>query len=157
MRQLGRRYAGAGGKAYAVEGFYGRLHKGGIGHHRTEEAETGALPRLHAQHDDAQRGGCLRDRGDLEGAALPEAGTLRHAQATVVAPEEADRAAVWLQAAGNLVDERRLPRAVRADECVNLAALQVEVDAIGCLQRAEALGKAADLQYRFSHGAPSRR
>ena len=75
------------------------------------------------------------DRGDLEGVgdAEPDAGV--GGQAGDVAAVEADRAGVGQQAAGEQADEGGLAGAVRADQGVDLAGREVEVDGVDGVQR----------------------
>ena len=59
---------------------------------------------------------------------------------------EQDLAAGRLDDAGHALDERRLTRAVRAEQTVHLALEDVEVDAVQRLDSGELLDKVADLE-----------
>src|SRR5262249_56048241 len=70
---------------------------------------------------------------------------------------EAPLAAVRADVAGELPDQRGLPRAVRPDDRVRLAEAHVEIDAVARAQRAEALAQGPDLEdVNHSCAAPGR-
>ena len=63
---------------------------------------------------------------------------------------QADAARVGLERSGQLADQRRLAGAVRADDGMDFARVDVEVERIGGDQSAEALGQAAHLEQRHA-------
>src|SRR6185369_8262339 len=69
-----------------------------------------------------------------------------------VAALEQDPAAVRRQGARHAIDERRLARAVRADEAQSLARPDLNRDAVERQEAAEALGDAVDLEQRARRG-----
>ena len=91
MRKLGRRHAGAVGKADALQRRHGRLDQDSVAHHRPEEAEARSLPRLHRQHDVAQRRKFRRQRRDLEAAPKAAPRPLGHAERADILAEKTDR------------------------------------------------------------------
>ena len=69
-----------------------------------------------------------------------------------------DFAGILTDFARQLTDECRFPRAVRADERMNLAGPHVERDVVRGEQAAEPFAQAADVeQGRLAHGARRRR
>ncbi len=66
---------------------------------------------------------------------------------------EADAAGIRCQLAAELGDQRGLAGAVRPDDRVQLAGVDVERDVVGGDDAAEALGQILDLQQRLAHGA----
>ena len=56
--------------------------------------------------------------------------------------------------ARDLVDQRGLARAIRADQRMNFAGLDVKADIIRHRKPAIMLAQALDAEQRFSHGAP---
>ena len=103
---------------------------------RGERAHGDVLPHRHA----AERAELLERPADAPAVDLirPEAGERLAG--------EADLPAVRPVEAGDHVEERRLPGAVRPDDADDLARRHVERDALVRHEAAEALGHAADLQ-----------
>ena len=91
--------------------------------------------------------------GHLERPGQAEHGNLVGRQPGDVVAVEDDLAAVRLQGAAQLGDQRRLAGAVRADDGVNLAALDPEIDIPDRVDLAETLGKIADFEVEVSHPA----
>ena len=118
---------------------------------RLPETEARAGARLHGQRDVLQRREARQHVRDLEGARQPQMGAGGHRQMRDVATVEDDAAGVGGERAGDLVDERGLAGAVGADDGVRLAGQNVEVDAVGDLQRAERLGEVLQAQHRRAH------
>jgi hypothetical protein len=73
-----------------------------------------------------KRGEFRRQRGYLEAAAEAEPRPLGHLQIVDDLAEEADRAGIGAQRAGDLVDQRRLAGAVGPDQRMDLAGNEVE-------------------------------
>ncbi len=82
----------------------------------------------------------------LEGAADAEAIELRGAQARDRAAIDGDGALGRVELAEDAVEQRRLARAVRADQAEDLAAADVEGDAVDGFDAAEVLLDAADFE-----------
>ncbi len=125
-----------------------KVHRRALGLRTAAEQGTGGNV-LHHRH--------LRERlHDLERAGEPAPRRLERVLARHVLAGEADRAGGGLVDAGDEVDERRLPRPVRADEADDLALLQRERDVVGRLDAAERLGdvvEGEDAHARVSFGA----
>jgi hypothetical protein len=106
--------------------------------------------------DDGERE-VLRERqlgehvGDLEGAPHAERGAPVLGIVRDVAAEEPHAAARGLERARDAVEQRRLARAVGADEHAPLARGDRERHAVHGRQAAEDLGELADLDRRLSH------
>src|SRR5262249_50998912 len=66
---------------------------------------------------------------------------------------EDDAAGVGGEQAGDLVDQRGLAGAVRADHGVQFARADLEMDAVGAGEAAEALVQVVEAQHRLAHGA----
>ena len=111
-----------------------------------ETDEAAAVRPVAAEEDvlgDAERAGgreLLVDEADAEVLALA------HRAERDRAAGEGDLAGRWREGAGDDVDERRLARAVLADEADDLAGRDAEVDAVQHRHVAEALRDAADLE-----------
>ena len=93
----------------------------------------------------------LEDRGDAGRLGLARAG-----EAHRRAVDRGSSPSSGAMHAGEDVHQRRLAGAVLAEERVDLAGLQVEVDAAQRLDAAEALLDAAHLEERLSHGPGTR-
>ncbi len=102
--------------------------------------------RLHRERHVLQGAEFRVDAGDLERARQAAARAPLRRQAGDVLAEEADASGVRPQVAGELGDQRRLARAVRADDGVSLALPHFKVDSIGRLERAEAFAQACYFQ-----------
>src|SRR6185437_15826910 len=89
--------------------------------------------------------------GDLKAAhdAEPRAPVRGHPRD--VPPLEGDAAAVHRQRAGYTIDQRRLARAVRADEPEPLAGLHRDAHLVERQESPEALGETVDLEERAGH------
>src|SRR5690606_22964097 len=87
----------------------------------------------------------------LESAADAEAVELAGAHAGDGDTLHLDGPFVWLQLAEDAVEQRRLARAVGADEAEDLALVHVEGDAAHGLDAAEALGDVADRENGRGH------
>ena len=81
MRQFRGGDGGASGEADAVERGHCRLGEPRIGHNVGEEAKARSLPALNGEHDVSQRREIHGERGNLEGAAEPQARPRRNAEA----------------------------------------------------------------------------
>src|SRR5207245_6292004 len=70
---------------------------------------------------------------------------LIRAKARRVAPEEEDLAGRRLEEPGKEIEQARLPRAVRADEGMDLSCLELKIDAVHRAEPRELFGDAARL------------
>src|SRR6516165_9799468 len=95
-----------------------------------------------------ERGQPAEQRGDLEGSRQAPLDPFRLRQVGHFRAANENLPGAWRERAGHQVDEARLARAVRADQCMARAALEAEIDRIGNLQRAKALAQPARLQHR---------
>ena len=92
-------------------------------------------------------GGHVVEQADvLKRARNAQTGHLVRLGAGDVLAIENHRAAGGLIEAGDAVEERRLARAVGADEGEHLASLDVEADAVHCQKAAEALAQVGQLE-----------
>jgi hypothetical protein len=82
--------------------------------------------RLDRERDIVERAEFRKQRGDLKRTRQPDLAAPVHRQRRDIAGIEADVAAVRRDLAGQLPDQRGLAGAVRADERVQLAALERE-------------------------------
>ena len=118
--------------------------------HRVELAPDGV--RVGAGQAQVRRDGEVgHERGILEHRREPDPRRLRRRAHAHRLPVDLDRAAVGLDHAGQDLDERALPGAVRAEQRVHLARLD---DEVGRAQRdhgAVALGQVTGLQQGFGH------
>ncbi len=117
--------------------------------HAAEEApRRGRAPQQRQQHvvEDAQ---VLQQGGDLERARQPPPGAPMHRQMGDVLSVEQDAAGIGRQFAGDLRQQRRLARAVGADEGMQLASVHRQLDVLRHLQAAEGLAQAAHCKHRI--------
>ena len=99
-----------------------------------------------ADHDVIQRGHAAERLHNLVGAHKAFAAQAPRLHAGNVLCVEGHFAGGWREEAGNQVEERRLPGAVRADQGVDLAFFDRHGKVIDCLESAKVFGKMFDLQ-----------
>jgi hypothetical protein len=119
-------------------------------HEVGSEPATAAAPLQCRQHVvlDAQPS----ERLDaLERAAQAEAGAPRRRPPQQVATEEPDASGVRCPRPGDDVEQRRLPRTVRADDAEHLARFGVDADVVERDDPAEANGDLVDLERCVEH------
>src|SRR5262249_46879020 len=143
----------ASGEADLLEDLARRSAKRLVVARASPEAEARAGVGLHREHDVRERREVGVDACGLERAREALAGARRRGKRGDVVARETHLAAVRLDPAGELPDERRLPGAVRPDDRVRLALAHLEVDAVARAQSAEALREAARFE-KATHGAP---
>ncbi len=114
----------------------------------TPKAVAIAAPRLHRDPHVLERGQVGEHAEDLERSADPETGPPMHPHPGDVAVVEADFSAIRRDEPGEHVEERRLARAVRPDQAMELAGHHVQVDVVGGDERAEALVQSAHREDR---------
>ena len=119
-----------------------------------EEAKTRSRSRLRRQRDIGERRILRQERGGLERARKPPAAALRHVESRDVLAVEDDAAAVARHSAGQLVDQRRLARAVGTNQSMQLAGVGFERDFVVRQQRAEALAEPFHYEQGRGHRAP---
>src|SRR6266571_4189751 len=93
---------------------------------------------------------CWKQRDDLIGAREAAMGALMRFQPGDLLAEQPDRAGVARQIAGDEIEERGLPRAVRADDQPTLAWHHLQRDVVDRRQAAERFFQTAEVQ-RGSH------
>ena len=155
MRELADTDCGTIAKSHPVERVHRLVDQLAVARDLAEEAEDGPAPGLGREHDIAAGRELGDQRGDLEGAGEAEAGAFDLVEIADLASIEADRAGIGCELAGDQLDQARLAGAVGADQRMDLAGAQIELDAVGDLERAEGFAQAGERQYRFSHDAPS--
>jgi hypothetical protein len=155
MREETGRKMGARGEGDGVEKLHRRLVQRRLLGSVAEEAEARAGTRLHGERDVFQRREAGQDRGDLEGARKPAPHPLMHGKARDVLTLEQDTSGVWRGEAGDLVDERGLASAVRADHRVKLTREHFQIHVIGHDKRAIGLAQPVEAKERLSHGRPA--
>ena len=96
-----------------------------------EEAETVPLPGLDRQRDIGERGFLLQQLGDLERAREAAMHALRHVQPINTPAIKMDLAGIGPGLADDLADERRLARAIGADQRMDFARAHVERHVVG--------------------------
>src|SRR5262249_19626607 len=120
-----------------------------------DAAVSGLVVRLaRVEHRDAQVVEHVHARerlGDLEAARETKAYAPVRGVGVDLATLEADAPLLVPERARNAVDERALPRAVRADQADAFARPHDEVDAVERRETAEPLDDARDLEQRFAH------
>src|SRR5256712_13783102 len=92
-----------------------------------------------------ERGELLEEARDLEGARDAEVRDLIRAKVCRVAPEDEDLAARWFEKTGKEVEQTRLARTVRANEGVDAARFEPNIDAVHGAEPPEFLAPAARL------------
>ena len=121
-----------------------------------EEAQATAAVRDERRLHVLEHGEPREDVGALERAADAEPADVVRRQAGDVAPVQDDGAGVGAQVAGDQVEERRLARAVGADDRRDLAAGHAERDAGHGLKAVEGLPHTAHLKHGGPAGARAR-
>src|SRR5207237_4573850 len=123
---------------------------------RLPEAVATIGPRLKGQHDVLDDPEVLEETRDLERAGHSALCDLIGAQAGRVLTEEQEPAARWGEEAGQQIEERGLPFAVRSDERVHDAFLEPQVDVVHRAEAGEILAQRMRLdrvQSAVSYGA----
>ncbi len=118
---------------------------------RMQEAHRAAAPALRREPDipgDAELG---KDVGLLVASGDAEAGDAMRRPSGDVVRTEADAAGIGRQVAREQVDERRLAGAVRADDAMDLARRQLEIDTVDGDEAAEAPRQSLDPEGRLKH------
>ena len=175
LRLLRQRHGDLDAPPLAVGGL-GQPALGNIGEADAGERRLGALAQMllplqidervpaqrrqpeQCEHDVAQERVAREQRDDLIGAGDADMGALPARDPRDVASEDVDRAGARLQVAGDLVEQRRLAGAVRADDQAPLAGLDRQVDVARHLQPAERLAQILEGERGHrpaSVGAPS--
>ena len=118
-----RRACARGAEADRVETIHRGLVQGLLPRGIAEEAEARSGARLNRQRHVLEGREARQDRGDLERAGEAAPTRCVHRQMRDVLAVEQDLSGIGGQHAGDLVDQRRLAGAVRADDGVQLAGL----------------------------------
>src|SRR4051812_24864397 len=96
----------------------------------------------------------MKDVGNLETAAEPAPVDLIRAQPGDVLAFQFDASLAGREPGADEVEERRLARAVGADDRVPLALLDLEIDVLDDLRAPESLAHARQAQRRRGHVRP---
>src|SRR5271169_4118917 len=94
-----------------------------------------------------------KERCDLKRPGQSKHAATMHRQPRDVASCEPYRTGVRASLTGDLIDQRRLPRAVWADYSVKFTSTDLERKPVGGHDAREVLGQGRDLEQRLTHGA----
>ena len=125
----------AGGGQMLAGALAQALVAAGIG----EEAEAVPLPRLHGERDIVEHAEIRQQLVDLEGAGKAAADALRRRQRVDRLALQPDLTGIVAELAEELGQQRGLACAVGADQRMDLTFDDVEIDAVGGDEAAEAL------------------
>ena len=123
-----------------------RLHHGAIVGARTRQREASARDAAAGEIDVFAHGQPRKQQRDLVSAPQPAADALVRREGGDVLAEEADRAGGRREVAGDAVEERRLPGAVRAEHSAPLAELDRQRDVDERRERPEQASHAPELE-----------
>src|SRR2546427_727533 len=155
LRDDGRRPVAVGLDAIDAQELRAGLHAVTTGQGRKPGAApaVGQAVRDHQVFEDRHR---REDLGHLERAAHTEPGDLARREADELLAAKTDRASARVRVTGDEVDERRLARAVGADDGDDLLGRDGDVDVAGGHDLIEQLRESAHLQHRRARHARAR-
>jgi len=151
MREVGDQFIRAPLHPHRVEIFARLFPQCGFAAHIAPEAETVALQHLYGDGDVVEHRVIGKQAGDLECARQPERDALGRREIVDRLAGEFDGALIRLELAHQLRDQRGLAGTVGADQRVDLAGHDGEVDMVGGEQAAETLDQSANVEDRLHH------